>query len=94
MRCEDIHMYILASVPPLAVLTHCHPTPGMVVVGAGVHCWWLEGGHLSDDSASRVVGDNHIMAVTRCEMGGQCWPKAGACGGRAHDSGHTLRAWP
>ena len=55
--CEDICVYILTSVSPLTVLTHHHPTPGMVMVGAGV---WLVGGCLSDDGASRVVGDDRI----------------------------------
>ena len=57
MQCEDIHIYVLtsaASASPLTVLTHHHPTPGMVVVGTGV---WLVGGHLSDNSVLRVVGD-------------------------------------
>ena len=36
MRCEDVRVYVLASASPLTVLTHRHPTPGMVVVGAGV----------------------------------------------------------
>ena len=73
MRCEDVRVYVLASVPPLAVLTHRHPTPGMVVVGAGVRRWWLAGGHLSDDGASRVVGDDRVMAVTQRETGGRRW---------------------
>ena len=41
---KDIPMCVLASVPPLAILTHRHPTPWMVVVGAGVRRWWLAGG--------------------------------------------------
>ena len=73
MWCEDIHVYVLASTPPLAVLTHCHPTPGMVVVGTRVHCWWLVGVHLSNDSMSRVVGDDCVTAVMQHKMGGQCW---------------------
>ena len=30
---------VLAFTSPLTILTHCHPTPGMVVVGTGVHHW-------------------------------------------------------
>ena len=63
MRCEDVRVYVLASVPPLAILTHRHPTPGMVAVGAGVCRWWLAGGHLSDDGAScaRPVRDEVVL---------------------------------
>ena len=66
-------MYVLASMPPLTILTHCHPTPGMVVVGAGVCHWWLLGGCLSNDGASRVVGDDHVTAVMWRKTGGRCW---------------------
>ena len=69
---EDIWVYVLASGPPLAVLTHCHPTPGMVV-GAGVRRWWLAGGCLSNNGTSNVVSDDHIMAVMQREMGGRHW---------------------
>ena len=69
---EDIRMYVLTSMSPLTILTHHHPTPGMVVVGAGV---WLVGGCLSDDSVSRVVGDDHVMAVMQRETGGQRWQR-------------------
>ena len=31
------------------------------------------GGHLSDDHASRVVSDDHVMAVRQHEMGGWHW---------------------
>ena len=70
MQCQDVCVYVLASMPPLAVLTHRHPAPGMVVVGAGVYCWWLVGGRLSNNSVSGVVGDDHVMAVIQREMGG------------------------
>ena len=68
-------MYVLTSMSPLTVLTHRHPTPGIVVVGAGVHRWWLVGGCLSNDSMSRVVSDDHIMAVMWCEIGGWHWQR-------------------
>ena len=65
-------MYVLASAPPLTILTHCHPTP-MVVVGAGACRWWLVGGHLSDDGTLRVVSDDHVTVVMWHETGGRHW---------------------
>ena len=58
---------------PLAILTHRHPTPWMVVVVQGCVAGGWRGGRLSDDGASRVVGDDLVTAVMQREMGGRRW---------------------
>ena len=37
---EDIWVYVLTSGPPLAVLTHCHPT-------LGSRGWWWAQGYIA-----------------------------------------------